>query len=61
MAMHHTSELQDVINTVHQQFRYLEIANTGGAFIVINKELIKEEKFLCWGAGGVADYSYNFV
>ncbi len=56
MAMHHTSELQDVINTVHQQFRYLEIANTGGAFIVINKELIKEEKFLCWGAGGVADY-----
>jgi hypothetical protein len=54
MAMHHTSELQDVINTVHQQFKSLDIAITGGAFIAINEENINE--IACWGAGGTADY-----
>ncbi len=54
MAMHHTSELQDVINTVHQQFKILDIAITGGAFIAINEENCRE--VTCWGAGGSADY-----
>jgi hypothetical protein len=54
MAMHHTSELQDVINTVHQQFKILDIAITGGAFIAINEE--NKNEITCWGAGGTADY-----
>jgi hypothetical protein len=54
MAMHHTSELQDVINTVYLQFGSLNIAITGGAFIAINEESKKE--IACWGAGGTADY-----
>ncbi|GAA4280363.1 sensor histidine kinase [Gaetbulibacter aestuarii] len=55
MAMHHTSELQEVINTVHQQLRGLNIAITGGAFITINEEI--EDELNCWGAGGTADYA----
>ncbi len=54
MAMHHTSELQDVINTVHKQLKGLDIAITGGAFIAINEEIKNE--LACWGAGGTADY-----
>jgi hypothetical protein len=54
MAMHHTSELQDVINTVHQQFKILDIAITGGAFIAVNEE--NKNEIACWGAGGTADY-----
>lgn len=55
MAMHHTSELQEVINTVHQQFKLLNIAATGGAFIAINEENDKE--LTIWGAGGLTDYA----
>ncbi|WP_340111898.1 sensor histidine kinase [Maribellus mangrovi] len=54
LAMHHTSELQDVINTVHQQLKSLNIAITGGAFIAINKE--NKADLNCWGAGGTAEY-----
>ncbi|WP_167616826.1 ATP-binding protein [Maribellus sediminis] len=54
LAMHHTSELQDVINTVHQQLKSLNIAITGGAFIAINEE--NKTEVNCWGAGGTADY-----
>ncbi|MEN8194548.1 MAG: SpoIIE family protein phosphatase, partial [Bacteroidota bacterium] len=54
MAMHNTSELQDVINTVYQQFRGLDIAITGGVFIAINDDIEKE--IACWGAGGTAEY-----
>jgi signal transduction histidine kinase len=54
MAMRQTSELQDVINVVHQQFKNLNIDITGGVFIAINAEIEKE--ILCWGAGGTADY-----
>jgi signal transduction histidine kinase/ketosteroid isomerase-like protein len=56
MAMHHTSELQDVINTVHQQFLGLDITITGGVFISINKEIEDKNEITCWGAGGTADY-----
>ncbi|GMQ25460.1 hypothetical protein Aoki45_21420 [Algoriphagus sp. oki45] len=54
LAMHQSSELQDVIKTVSDQFKELEIDISGGAFIVINKDL--EEGFYCWGAGGVGNY-----
>jgi signal transduction histidine kinase len=54
MAMHHTSELQDVINTVHQQFTQLDIEISGGVFIGINEEI--KDTLKCWGSGGTADY-----
>jgi len=54
MSMHKTSELQDVINAVHQQFSNLNMNISGGAFIAINSEIDKELN--CWGAGGTADY-----
>ena len=54
MAMHKTDELQDVINTVYQQFLDLKVAITGGAFIAINSEI--DSEIVCWGAGGTADY-----
>ncbi|MDX1471534.1 MAG: hypothetical protein R3213_08560, partial [Flavobacteriaceae bacterium] len=54
MAMHHTSELQDVINTLHNQLLGLDLPITGGAFIAINEEIKDEIK--CWGAGGTTDY-----
>ncbi|NVK50838.1 MAG: GHKL domain-containing protein, partial [Cyclobacteriaceae bacterium] len=54
LAMHQSTELQDVIKTVSDQFKELEIDISGGAFIVINKDL--EEGFYCWGAGGVGNY-----
>ena len=54
LAMHNSSELKDVIKTVSDQFKELEIDISGGAFIVINKELKKG--FYCWGAGGVGNY-----
>lgn len=54
LAMHHTSELQEVINTVQQQLKSLDIPITGGAFIAINDE--NKAEVNCWGAGGTADY-----
>jgi signal transduction histidine kinase len=54
MAMHHTEELQDVINTVYQQFLDLKVEITGGAFIAINSDI--DSEIVCWGAGGTADY-----
>ncbi|WP_411768448.1 ATP-binding protein [Winogradskyella sp. A3E31] len=54
MAMHHTSELQDVINTVHQQFTQLDIEISGGVFIGINEDI--QDTLKCWGSGGTADY-----
>ncbi len=55
MAMHHTSELQAVIHTVHQELLKLNIAIHGGSFITINDEIDKELR--CWGSGGTADTS----
>jgi len=54
MAMQKADELQEVINTVYQQLKSLNIAITGGAFIAINEENTHEIN--CWGAGGTADY-----
>jgi signal transduction histidine kinase len=54
LAMHKSAELTDVIQTVSEQFKELEIDISGGAFIVINQDL--EKGFYCWGAGGVGNY-----
>jgi len=54
LAMHDTSELQDVIKTVHEQFNELKVEISGGAFIVINQALM--DGFYCWGVSGVGDY-----
>ncbi len=55
LAMRHTSELQEVINTVGRQFRSLEINNTGGVFVIINEEL--DHDLHVWGFGDTATYS----
>ncbi len=54
MAMHHTSELQQVINIVGQQFASLNIENSGGVFICINDEI--ENEIIVWGSGATASY-----
>jgi signal transduction histidine kinase len=52
MAMHHTSELQEVVNTVAEQLQLLEMDINGGVFITINKEV--DEDLCFWGSFGVA-------
>ncbi|MBK7290561.1 MAG: nuclear transport factor 2 family protein [Chitinophagaceae bacterium] len=53
LAMHNTSELQDVIHTVHKELLNLNIAINGGSFIAINSDI--ESTLRCWGSGGTAD------
>jgi signal transduction histidine kinase len=53
MAMHHTSEIQAVINTVHEELLKLNISIVGGSFVVINKDIDTELR--AWGSGGTAD------
>ncbi len=53
LAMHNTSELQEVIHTVHKELLHLDISIIGGSFIVINSEI--ENELHCWGSGGTAD------
>src|SRR6478736_7922812 len=55
LAMHNTSELQEVIHTVHKELLKLNIAIHGGSFIAINKEIATTLR--CWGSGGTADTS----
>tara|TARA_R110001583_G_scaffold70553_1_gene199600 strand:- start:4812 stop:9176 length:4365 start_codon:yes stop_codon:yes gene_type:complete len=55
MAMHTTSELQEVIHIVHQELLNLNIGINGGSFIAINSEIDKE--LHCWGSGGTANTS----
>lgn len=55
LAMHATSELQDVIHTVHQELLKLDIGIVGGSFIAINSEI--KDELHCWGSGGTADTS----
>ncbi|HZJ36657.1 MAG TPA: nuclear transport factor 2 family protein, partial [Gillisia sp.] len=55
MAMHKTSELQEVINTVHQELLHLNISIYGGSFIAINKDI--QDEIRCWGSGGTANTS----
>ena len=53
LAMHNTSELQEVIHTVHKELLNLKIAISGGSFITLNSEIDKELR--CWGSGGTAN------
>ncbi len=54
MAMHHTSELQEVVNTVAQQLQLLEMDINGGVFIAINDDV--DEDIYLWGSSGVTSY-----
>jgi signal transduction histidine kinase len=54
LAMHHTSELQEVVNIVAQQLHHMNIDINGGAFITINDEV--DDDFTLWASGGAADY-----
>lgn len=53
MAMHHTSELQDVVNSVAQELYKMEMDITG-VFLVINNNEI-DKQFTFWGSSGVAE------
>jgi hypothetical protein len=55
MAMHHTSELQEVIHTVHKELLNLNLSIDGGSFVVINDDVGPELR--CWGSGGTANTS----
>jgi signal transduction histidine kinase len=59
MAMHQTSELQEVIHRVHQELLNLQLSIDGGSFVVINKDIENELK--CWGSGSTADTSEEVV
>ncbi|HVW14921.1 MAG TPA: hypothetical protein VHB54_13890, partial [Mucilaginibacter sp.] len=53
LAMYHTSEIQLVIHTVHEELLKLNISIFGGSFIAINKDIT--DKLYVWGSGGTAD------
>ena len=55
LAMHNTSELQEVIHAVHKELLNLNIAIHGGSFIAINRDV--DTVLRCWGSGGTADTS----
>ncbi|HVT85000.1 MAG TPA: hypothetical protein VHD35_07340, partial [Chitinophagaceae bacterium] len=55
MAMHQTSELQEVIHTLHKELLHLDISIDGGSFVVINEDV--RSALRCWGSGGTADTS----
>jgi signal transduction histidine kinase/DNA-directed RNA polymerase subunit N (RpoN/RPB10) len=55
LAMHNTSELQEVIHTVHKELLNLNLSIDGGSFVVINDDIGSELR--CWGSGGTANTS----
>jgi hypothetical protein len=59
LAMHNTSELQDVIHSVHRELMDLGLGIYGGSFIVINEDI--KDKIRCWGSGGTADTTEEIV
>jgi len=59
LAMHQTSELQDVVNIVAQQLQHINIDINGGVFIAINNEV--DEDAPLWAAAGAADYAEKVV
>src|SRR5690606_14386677 len=54
LAMHHTDELQDVVNVVAQQLLSMGIDMDGGIFMAINEEAGHDLPL--WAAAGSADY-----
>ncbi|MFD2200547.1 ATP-binding protein [Shivajiella indica] len=59
LAMHHTSELQEVVNIAAQQLHGIGMDINGGVFICINAEIDKELSL--WASGGMADYVQKVV
>ncbi len=59
LAMHHTSELQEVVNIAAQQLLGIGMDINGGIFICINAEVEKE--LPVWASGGAADYIQRAV
>src|SRR5690606_23895462 len=59
LAMHHTSELQEVVNIAAQQLHGIGIDINGGVFIAINTEIDKELSI--WASGGMADYIQKVI
>jgi hypothetical protein len=53
MAMHQTSELQEVIHTVHNELLNLKLSIYGGSFVVINNDVGSELR--CWGSGNTSE------
>ena len=54
MAMQKTDDLQDVINKVYHQLKRLNIPISGGAYVIVNKDVADGYSF--WGASAHADY-----
>jgi signal transduction histidine kinase len=59
LAMHNTSELQDVVNIVAKQLHQINIDINGGVFITINDEV--GEQLPLWASQGAADYVQKVV
>ncbi|MCF1751643.1 ATP-binding protein [Mariniradius sediminis] len=59
LAMHHTSELQEVVNIAAQQLHGIGMDIDGGVFICINAEI--DEDLTIWASGGMADYVQKVV
>jgi signal transduction histidine kinase len=59
LAMHHTSELQEVVNIAAQQLHGIGMDINGGVFIAINTEIDKELSI--WASGGMADYIQKVI
>jgi signal transduction histidine kinase len=54
LAMHHTSELQEVVNVLAQQLHHISLDINGGVFITINGEVDRDIPL--WASGGATDY-----
>ena len=54
IAMRHTSNLQEVVNTLAHQLLHINIDINGGVFIVINEKVGRDIEI--WGCGGAANY-----
>jgi signal transduction histidine kinase len=59
LAMHHTSELQQVVNIAAQQLQSIRMEINGGVFICINAEAKSELSI--WASGGMADYVQKVI
>ncbi|HEX6849657.1 MAG TPA: nuclear transport factor 2 family protein, partial [Chitinophagaceae bacterium] len=59
LAMHHSSELQEVVNIAAAQLHRIGMDINGGVFICINAEVDKE--LPVWASGGAADYVHKAI
>ncbi len=57
LAMHNTSELQEVVHLAAQQLLGMGMDITGGVFICINEEVDRD--LSVWASGGMADYVHK--